>query len=67
LKKAGLSPDSLQVVMEATSPEALKGLVAITRLSDEIANDAIHALNAYPDSRVRGPKALTADVRALRS
>lgn len=28
LKKAGLSPDSLQVVMEATSPEALKGLVA---------------------------------------
>ena len=36
-----MSPDSLQVVMEATSPEALKGLVAITRLSDEIANDAI--------------------------
>jgi DNA-binding transcriptional LysR family regulator len=28
LKKAGLSLDSLQVVMEATSPEALKGLVA---------------------------------------
>jgi len=55
LKKAGLSPDSLQVVMEATSPEALKGLVA-TRLSDEIANDAIHAGNAYPDSRVRGQK-----------
>jgi DNA-binding transcriptional LysR family regulator len=28
LKKAGLSLDSLQVVMEASSPEALKGLVA---------------------------------------
>ncbi len=28
LKKAGLSLDSLKVVMEATSPEALKGLVA---------------------------------------
>jgi DNA-binding transcriptional LysR family regulator len=28
LQKAGLSPDSLQVVMEASSPEALKGLVA---------------------------------------
>jgi DNA-binding transcriptional LysR family regulator len=28
LKRAGLSLDSLQVVMEATSPEALKGLVA---------------------------------------
>ncbi|MBU6484205.1 MAG: LysR family transcriptional regulator [Betaproteobacteria bacterium] len=28
LKKAGLPPDSLQVIMEATSPEALKGLVA---------------------------------------
>jgi DNA-binding transcriptional LysR family regulator len=28
LKKAGLSLDSLQVIMEATSPEALKGLVA---------------------------------------
>jgi DNA-binding transcriptional LysR family regulator len=28
LQKAGLAPDSLQVIMEATSPEALKGLVA---------------------------------------
>ena len=28
LKKAGLSPDSLQIIMEASSPEALKGLVA---------------------------------------
>jgi DNA-binding transcriptional LysR family regulator len=28
LRKAGLSLDSLQVIMEATSPEALKGLVA---------------------------------------
>ncbi len=28
LKKAGLSLDSLQVIMEASSPEALKGLVA---------------------------------------
>ena len=28
LQKGGLSPDSLQVVMEAGSPEALKGLVA---------------------------------------
>jgi len=28
LQKGGLSPDALQVVMEASSPEALKGLVA---------------------------------------
>jgi DNA-binding transcriptional LysR family regulator len=28
LEKAGLAPDSLHVVMEASSPEALKGLVA---------------------------------------
>jgi DNA-binding transcriptional LysR family regulator len=28
LQKAGLSPDALHVIMEATSPEALKGLVA---------------------------------------
>jgi DNA-binding transcriptional LysR family regulator len=28
LAKAGLSPDSLQIIMEASSPEALKGLVA---------------------------------------
>ena len=28
LRKAGLGPDSLQVVMEASSPEALKGMVA---------------------------------------
>lgn len=28
LQKAGIAPDSLQVVMEAGSPEALKGLVA---------------------------------------
>ena len=28
LQKAGLAPDSLQVVMEASSPEALKGMVA---------------------------------------
>ena len=28
LEKAGLSPDSLQIIMEASSPEALKGLVA---------------------------------------
>jgi len=28
LQKAGITPDSLQVVMEAGSPEALKGLVA---------------------------------------
>ena len=28
LRKAGLSADALQVVMEASSPEALKGLVA---------------------------------------
>jgi DNA-binding transcriptional LysR family regulator len=28
LEKAGVSPDSLQVVMEANSPEAMKGLVA---------------------------------------
>ena len=28
LQKAGLSPDSLHTIMEATSPEALKGLVA---------------------------------------
>lgn len=28
LRDAGLSPDALQVVMEATSPEALKGIVA---------------------------------------
>jgi DNA-binding transcriptional LysR family regulator len=27
LQKAGLSPDALQIVMEASSPEALKGLV----------------------------------------
>ena len=28
LQKAGLAPDSLQVIMEASSPEALKGIVA---------------------------------------
>ncbi|MGH8851841.1 MAG: LysR family transcriptional regulator [Casimicrobiaceae bacterium] len=28
LQKAGLAPESLQVIMEASSPEALKGLVA---------------------------------------
>jgi DNA-binding transcriptional LysR family regulator len=28
LEKSGLSPDSLQTIMEASSPEALKGLVA---------------------------------------
>jgi DNA-binding transcriptional LysR family regulator len=28
VQKAGLSPESLQVIMEASSPEALKGLVA---------------------------------------
>ncbi len=28
MQKTGLSPDSLQIVMEASSPEALKGLVA---------------------------------------
>ena len=28
LEKSGLAPDSLQIIMEASSPEALKGLVA---------------------------------------
>lgn len=40
LHKAGLSPDSLQVIMEATSPEALKGLVA-TGLGFAIMSSAI--------------------------
>jgi DNA-binding transcriptional LysR family regulator len=28
LERSGLAPDSLQIIMEASSPEALKGLVA---------------------------------------
>ena len=40
LQKAGLSVDSLEIIMEATSPEALKGLVA-TGLGFTIMSSAI--------------------------
>jgi DNA-binding transcriptional LysR family regulator len=43
LQKAGVAPDSLQVVMELGSPEALKGLVA-TGLGFTIMSRAIAAL-----------------------
>ena len=56
LAKAGVSPDSLQVVMELGSPEALKGLVA-TGLGFAIMSRAIAALEVKLGRLVQVPLA----------
>ena len=56
LAKAGVSPDSLQVVMELGSPEALKGLVA-TGLGFTIMSRAIAALEVKLGRLVQVPLA----------
>jgi len=54
LQKAGVQPDSLQVVMELGSPEALKGLVA-TGLGFTIMSRAIAALEVKLGRLVQVP------------
>jgi DNA-binding transcriptional LysR family regulator len=54
LQKAGVAPDSLQVVMELGSPEALKGLVA-TGLGFTIMSRAIAALEVKLGRLVQVP------------
>jgi DNA-binding transcriptional LysR family regulator len=54
LQKAGVQPDSLQVVMELGSPEALKGLVA-TGLGFAIMSRAIAALEVKLGRLVQVP------------
>jgi DNA-binding transcriptional LysR family regulator len=56
LQKAGVQPDSLQVVMELGSPEALKGLVA-TGLGFTIMSRAIAALEVKLGRLVQIPLA----------
>jgi DNA-binding transcriptional LysR family regulator len=56
LHKAGVAPDSLQVVMELGSPEALKGLVA-TGLGFTIMSRAIAALEVKLGRLVQVPLA----------
>ena len=56
LKKAGVAPDSLQVVMELGSPEALKGLVA-TGLGYAIMSRATVAKETQLGQLVRVPLA----------
>ncbi|HEX6297900.1 MAG TPA: LysR family transcriptional regulator, partial [Burkholderiales bacterium] len=56
LQKAGVQPDSLQVVMELGSPEALKGLVA-TGLGFTIMSRAIAALEVKLGRLVQVPLA----------
>ena len=56
LQKAGLGPDSLQVVMEAGSPEALKGLAA-TGLGFAIMSRATVAKEVRLGELVRVPLA----------
>ena len=56
LNKAGVPPDSLQVVMELGSPEALKGLVA-TGLGFTIMSRAIAALEVRVGRLVQVPLA----------
>ena len=56
LQKAGVAPDSLQVVMELGSPEALKGLVA-TGLGFTIMSRAIAALEVKLGRLVQIPLA----------
>lgn len=56
LQKAGVPPDSLQVVMELGSPEALKGLVA-TGLGFAIMSRAIAALEVRLGRLVQVPLA----------
>jgi DNA-binding transcriptional LysR family regulator len=56
LQKAGVAPDSLQVVMELGSPEALKGLVA-TGLGFTIMSRAIAALEVKLGRLVQVPLA----------
>jgi len=56
LKKAGVAPDSLQVVMELGSPEALKGLVA-TGLGFAIMSRATVAKETQLGQLVRVPLA----------
>ena len=60
LQKAGVSPDSLQVVMEAGSPEALKGLVA-TGLGFAIMSRAIVAKELRLGPARADPAAAAAD------
>jgi DNA-binding transcriptional LysR family regulator len=54
LREAGLAPDSLQVVMEAGSPEALKGLAA-TGLGFAIMSHATVAKEARLGELMRIP------------
>ncbi len=54
LRKAGLAPDSLQLVMEASSPEALKGLVA-TGLGFAIMSKATVRMEVRLGALVRVP------------
>ena len=54
LQKAGVAPDSLQLVMELGSPEALKGLVA-TGLGFTIMSRAIAALEVKLGRLVQVP------------
>jgi DNA-binding transcriptional LysR family regulator len=54
LRKAGVQPDALQVVMELGSPEALKGLVA-TGLGFTIMSSAIAALEVKLGRLVQVP------------
>lgn len=56
LQKAGVAPDSLQVVMELGSPEALKGLVA-TGLGFTIMSRAIAALEVRLGRLIQVPLA----------